>query len=130
MVIGNQFLISSMVLLSSVAMADGMTIDDGVVVDPTSASVFVMRPGGGIEAISIPTGRQLWQTDLADKPLEIRGGRLLAQIETADHGVLPLLIVDAQHGALISEHQLTLPEHVHARIDDGSGIDQITPSVP
>ena len=93
----------------------------GVVVDGAESRAYLMRPHGGIEAISLDDGCQLWRTDAADKPLWVQGGRLLAQRDPGDRrGVLPFVIVDAtttDNG--IRRLEAPLPEPVSAAIQQG-----------
>jgi hypothetical protein len=93
----------------------------GVVVDGTEARAYLMRPHGGIEAISLDDGRPLWSTDAADKPLWVQNGRLLAQIDPANRlGVLPLVVLDittSDHDA--QRLEAPLPARVSAAIQQG-----------
>ena len=55
-------------LSTHVQAADGaVELRSGVLV--SDEAVFLMRPGGGIEAVAIASGDSLWTTDAADLPV-------------------------------------------------------------
>jgi hypothetical protein len=41
----------------------------GVVVDPAAGRLYMMNPQGGIDAVEITSGKLLWTTKEAAKPL-------------------------------------------------------------
>jgi hypothetical protein len=93
----------------------------GVVVDGADSRAYLMRPRGGVEAISLDDGRPLWSTDAADKPLWVRDGRLLAQRDPGHRlGVLPLVVLDVRPGGEDARRlEAPLPEQVSSAIQQG-----------
>jgi hypothetical protein len=96
-------------------------LTSGVVVDGADSRAYLMRPQGGIEAISLDDGRPLWSTDVGDKPLWAQGGRLLAQRDPGNRlGVLPLVIVEiTTSGNGVRRFEAPLPAGVSAAIQQG-----------
>ncbi len=95
----------------------------GVIVDGTGLTVFVMRPGGGIEAVDARSGDVVWSTDAAARPLALAGDRLVAQAEANRPGVLPIVILDisvAETPVLTTE--VPLAAGVFALVDQPLGI--------
>ncbi len=96
------------------------TIVPGVVVEPGRGIVYVMRPGGGIEALDVGDGRLQWASSRADQPLFVSGNALFAMIETAA-GALAAAKLDPANGlppAKAGEPLvLPLPAGVTAGID-------------
>jgi hypothetical protein len=108
---------------SRAASGSAFEIGPGVVVEGDGTTVFLMRPGGGIEAVDVPTGTVHWSTAAASKPLAIEGGRLLAHNEAARGGVLPLVVLDASKaGDRMASVEIPLPSDVTALIDQHLGI--------
>ena len=104
------------------APSDGVRLCSGAIVDRDRAQIYMMRPGGGIDAIRL-SGEIAWATDEASKPLQLAGGVLLAQQEslTAD-GDLGLQRLDANAGTRLGQPaSVGLPAGVWAFIDDGPG---------
>lgn len=93
----------------------------GVVVDGAESRAYLMRPHGGIEAISLDDGCQLWRTDAADKPLWVQDGRLVAQRDPGNRlGVLPLVVLDVRTGGGdVRRLEAPLPEQVSSAIQQG-----------
>ena len=96
--------------------ARAFELSAGIVVAPSMGSVFVARPGGGIEALDSTSGQPLWSSDEAARPLLAHGGRLLAQRETGSG--LPLAVLEAADGAALQRFEVPLPEGARAAIDE------------
>lgn len=108
---------------SRAAPGAAFEIGPGVVVEGDGTTVFLMRPGGGIEAVDVQSGASLWSTAAAAKPLAVDDGRLLAQNEATRRGVLPLLILDAARaGEHIAVVEIPLPDDIPALIDQHLGV--------
>jgi hypothetical protein len=63
--------------LSPVSSAKAFELRDGVVVDPDRQEMYLMNPGGGIDAVTLADGSILWSTKEAAKPLALVGNRLV-----------------------------------------------------
>jgi len=100
---------STMVSLTGIGGAAQVSpaaeLQPGVVVDPRSSAVFLMNQSGGIDAVSLNSGDLRWSSDLAAKPLVSSRDRLVAQAESAGRGnVLPIVVLDANHGKTLASH--------------------------
>ena len=93
----------------------------GVIVDPDRPAVYFMNIQGGIDAVDLASGKLLWRTDLAAKPLLCHEDRLVAQTE-------PPVGQQFLRIALLNTREITvdprfvdipLPADVQATIDDG-----------
>lgn len=87
----------------------------GIVVDPAAGALYLAVPGGGIEALDAATGRPLWSSEEAARPLLAVGGRLLAQRESGTG--LPLALLNAAGGGLLRRFDAPLPVGVRASVD-------------
>ena len=115
-------LVATLALPASVAAAgDVFELVPGVVVDPRGDSVFLMKPGGGVEGVSLTTGRSLWTSERGDKPLALSGNRLIVQVEqtVATKGLEIVVLDTTGAGAVLSELRTDLPAGVQATVDDG-----------
>jgi hypothetical protein len=74
----------------------------GTILDPVRNVIYVMSDKGGVAKIDIATGREIWHSRDAGKPLALGpgGGRLLSQMHptpNASHlGIAVLNVVDGQ----------------------------------
>jgi len=98
------------------------TLRDGVLVDPARSAIYLMRPGGGIEAVDMTLGNVRWTSEEGARPLFVAGDTLYAQAEAATPGKLTLVALDPDDGGPIGKAmEVDLPEGVHAAIDEGLG---------
>jgi len=95
----------------------GAVLRDGVVIAPAHGLAYVMRPGGGIDAVDLSSGGVRWHSDAAAKPLILAGDRLVAQAESAA-GALDVVALDAQRGARGASARVPLPAGVAASVVD------------
>jgi hypothetical protein len=102
------------------AVAAAGQLATGVVVDPQRGAAYVMS-ASGLESVDVMTGRTVWSTAQATRPIATYAGRLLAQSAGADPGRLRLVILDAERGRLLREVVLELPSGAESRIDDRPG---------
>lgn len=91
-------------------------IATGAVVDPERGIVYLMAPGA-LEARDVKSGALRWSSTEAARPLVVRGGRLLAQVDDPAE-TLRLVLLDAGSGARLSEHARSLPAGARAWIDE------------
>jgi hypothetical protein len=73
---------SWVVMASQSALAFGFA--QGVIVDGKGSVVYLMNPGGGIDAVNLSGGAVLATTTRGAKPLLLYGDALLAQAEGKD----------------------------------------------
>lgn len=92
----------------------------GILVDPADGVVYVMSQDRGIDVVDLSSGKRVWRTTRADKPLLLSGTLLVAQRDVADR--LRIVGLDtADSGALLFRADVELPEGVRASLDDGLG---------
>lgn len=99
------------------AMPDGATLLEGVVLAPRHGLAYVMRPGGGIDAIELASGKVRWRSDRGAKPLTLAGDLLVAQAESRGNA-LDLVLLDARSGAARDALRMALPTGVAATVTD------------
>ncbi len=118
--IGAFFLIfAAAVAAPACAAYTAFRLGDGAVVDPVRAVAFIAQPQGGIEALDLSTGKAVWRSASAAKPLALlAGGALLAQDEPGADGTLRLALLDPATGAEKGRTDFALPEGVRASVVD------------
>lgn len=92
----------------------------GVIVDRERATVFVMNPARGIDAVDLVSGKLLGRTAQAAKPLLRYRDRLVAQAEPSigEH-VLRIALLDSANVAARARFvEIPLPAGVQAAIDE------------
>jgi hypothetical protein len=71
----------------------------GVVVDPPAGRLYMMNPQGGIDAVEIGSGKLVWTTKDAAKPLTAYDDRVVAQAEQSRNSKgFPIDLLDTQNG--------------------------------
>lgn len=95
----------------------------GVIVEPARSVIYLMSPDGGIDAVDLATGKNIWSTSEAAKPLALHGDFLIAQAETPEKaGVLSVVGLNARGGGSKEfGAEATLPQGIRPSIDDGLG---------
>ncbi len=93
-------------------------LGDGAVFDASRGIAFVAQPQGGIEALDLATGKAIWRSAAAAKPLALLEGVLLAQDEPGTGSALRLATLDPATGAAKARFELTLPEGSKATVTD------------
>src|ERR1044072_2055680 len=94
----------------------------GVVADRASSRVYAMKPGGGLEAIDARSGRVVFESSLADKPIALLGRKLAAQRENkVTPGALEVVVIDTSRPSRTSTIELALPADELALVDDTLG---------
>jgi hypothetical protein len=106
------------VLTSAVPVRAAQSLGDGAVVDAARGIAYVAQPQGGIEALDLSTGKAVWRSAAAAKPLALVGGALLAQDEPGNDGALRLATLDAATGAERMRAELALPVGISATVTD------------
>lgn len=100
------------------AVADGAALLEGVVLSPRHGFAYVMRPGGGLVAVDLASGKVSWRSDKGAKPIALVGDRLLAQADSKGGKVLELVAIDARSGAARESVRIPLPDGVSATLVD------------
>jgi hypothetical protein len=95
----------------------------GVIVDEARSLCYLMSVEGGVEALDLLSGKILWTTAAAQKPLLLLDSTLVAQAGPQGPGnLLRLVLLDpTKSGAVKRRVDAKLPEGVRAGIDEGSG---------
>jgi hypothetical protein len=93
----------------------------GVIVDAAAGRIYLMNPQDGIDAVEFTSGKLLWTTKAAAKPLAVFDDRLVAQAEaTKGSPGLQIVLMDTTHnGRVESTISLPMPAGVMPRIDEG-----------
>lgn len=107
----------------SKAARDTFQLTDGVIVDSNRNALYLMNPRGGIDALRLDSGKLLWHTEAAAKPLLIHRELLIAQAESPTAaGHLRIIVLDVQNsGGKPREFSVPVPAGRHVGIDDGLG---------
>ena len=94
-------------------------LSPGVVVDTDRHEAYVMNPGGGIVAVDLEGGKEVWRSTEAAKPLAVAGDLLVSQAEPA--GPNDALRIVSLHtrkgGAPETRGAVVLPPGVQPMID-------------
>jgi hypothetical protein len=101
--------------------AEGITLKPGIVVGLTNRTVYLMDPGGGIDAVAITNGIPRWLAKAASVPLLLYDRYLIASAETTHPHSLTVTTLDSAIGAFVNSGSLALPEEIRASIDDEPG---------
>lgn len=101
---------------------DFFEFTNGVIVDLHDSIAYLMNPSRGMDAISLDTGKLLWQTAVAARPLLQHDGRIIAQAETGSTpNALLLIVLNARdEGRVLFEIEVALPEIVEVSVVDGA----------
>lgn len=111
-------IVAGLPLMSGHAQAADSAVElrSGVLV--SDEAVYLMQPGGGIEAVALKSGASLWTTDEADLPVAADGAAVLARRESAAPGELSLVTLEPVRGEVVARSAVALPKGVTASIDD------------
>lgn len=123
------FVLSSILILPTAALGQPRSMNgaapagaaallDGVLISPRHGTAFVMRPGGGIDAVHLASGALRWRSDRGARPLAIAGDRLVAQAAGQRPNALDLVVLDARSGAARDSVRIPLPDGVAATLVD------------
>lgn len=91
----------------------------GVVVDPARSRIYIMKPGGGIDAVGLRRGEQLWSTRAADKPLGVVNQLLVSQADPPGaENVMKVAVLDPSNGTQRVTGNMDMPQEVLPTIDE------------
>jgi hypothetical protein len=98
-------------------------LSPGVVVDSNRGEVYVMSPEGGIVAVDLAKGAEVWRSKDAAKPLALAGEVLIGQAEASgsDNDLRIVGLHTGQLGQPVTESRVALPPNVHPMIAETAG---------
>ena len=119
-------LVFALTLLLPLAAARGQApvnsfeLRPGVVVSLDKNEAYVMKPEGGIAAVGLAQGNELWRSAEAAKPLTVSGDLLVSQAEPkAGESTLRIVTLDTSAGGRPEVQQdVELPKGVNAMIGE------------
>jgi hypothetical protein len=92
---------------------------EGVVVDPKRKLMFLMSPKQAIDAVALDSGRVVWSSDAASKPLIVGNDQLVGQVEPTGAPVLELALLDPESGKEEATAKVDLPKEVKVYVGMG-----------
>src|SRR5262249_7727590 len=109
--------------------ANAFMLRPGVIVDPNGGVLYMMSPGGGTRAVEVQSGRSIWYTEEAAKPLLVSNGLLVALKDTPraepDSPVsqyLDVMLLSTRDGQKQRTVRVPMPGLDWSAIDDGPGM--------
>ena len=102
------------------APVNSFELRSGVVVSLDKNEAYVMKPEGGIAAVGLAQGNELWRSPEAAKPLTVSGDLLVSQAEPkAGESTLRIVTLDTSAGGRPEVQQdVELPKGVNAMIGE------------
>ncbi len=102
------------------APVNSFELRPGVVVSLDKNEAYVMKPEGGIAAVGLAQGNELWRSPEAAKPLTVSGDLLVSQAEPkAGESTLRIVTLDTSAGGRPEVQQdVELPKGVNAMIGE------------
>ncbi len=101
------------------AMSRPFELRPGVIIDPNAGRAYVARPEGGIEAVALAQGTQVWRSGDAATPLALQGDLLVAQAEPSSSNRLEIVVLDMrQQGRRVSASSVDLPSGVRVSVGE------------
>lgn len=93
-------------------------LSPGIIVDTDAGRAYVMAPEGGVTAISVSDGTEIWTSDAADKPLVVLGDLLVGQAAPGGtlEGVTVRTLKVNEGGSAARENALPIPPGVSATL--------------
>jgi hypothetical protein len=100
------------------ATQEPLELSSGIVVDPVTRRLYVMSVEGGIDALDLETGKRVWNSRSAAKPVGMAGGLVMGQVESSDGEANSLIVValNPVTGSQLVSGRISLPSHVRATI--------------
>ena len=94
-------------------------LSPGIVVDTDRSEAYVMSPSGGIVALDLAHGKQMWHSREAAKPLAVSGDLLVSQAEPteADQALRIVSLNTRAGGSAVTKADVPLPSGVQPMID-------------
>lgn len=108
-------------LMAQSTSADSFQLSPGILVSIGQRMAYVMKPEGGLSAIDLAGGKEVWHSPDAARPLTLAGDQLVSQAEPKDsQGQLRIVTLDARVGRQIAESTVDLPPGVNALLGKSS----------
>ncbi len=105
-----------------IAQAQVAQLRAGLLFDPAEATLFMMNPAGGIDAVNAVDGSLRWHSDDGQRPISLQQGRLITQgDDTVSTNTLHIALLDPATGAASASRLIELPTAVAVSIDDSLG---------
>ncbi len=98
--------------------AAAFPLRDSVIVDAQRGVAYAGKPGGGIQALDLVSGRLMWSSADAAMPLATNGRLILARGEDAIPSPRLLLVVLDADGKTVRQTPVPLPEPVRGLVSD------------
>src|SRR5688572_19700976 len=107
--------------VTAAAQAPGsFVLRPGVVVEAGRATLYMMRPGGGVEAVDVTSGRVSWLTSEATQPLQLAGDVLVAVADRPSpdgkNAAVDLMLLRARDGRVQRSVRARLPDGVWSSV--------------
>jgi hypothetical protein len=91
----------------------------GVIVGPGGKHLYLMSPGGTVEAINLETGKEVWASKDAAKPLGVSADHVIGQAEApADGNAMKVVVLDRKTGKAVTSGSVILPAGVKPSINE------------
>jgi hypothetical protein len=89
----------------------------GIIVDPGQRRLYAVSPDGGIKAVDVRTGGEVWTSKAAAKPIGLVAGKLIGQVEGAKAtNLLEVAALDAATGRRLASGSAELPAQIQATV--------------
>ena len=118
----------SLLSLAALPLAASLTVAaataelrPGILVDPDAGRAYLMRPEGGIEALSLDDGNVIFTSNAGTRPLAAAGGWLVTLAEPSGRGSLDLALINLAEPSRTTTLSWPLPAEVRASPVDGLG---------
>ncbi len=92
-------------------------LSPGVVVDTDRSEAYVMSPEGGIVALELGQGAEVWRSVDAAKPLAVSGNLLVSQAEPSGPSNELAIVALDRRGAMVTSSLVELPPGVQPAIN-------------
>ncbi len=105
--------------LSAQEAEQSFELQPGMVVDRTVDRIYTMDERGGITALDMDTGKLVWHTEEAQKPLHVAEGLLIAQADPdEEENAMRIVALDKKSGALLFANSQPVPEGVRPAVTE------------
>ena len=104
----------------SQATVKSFELRPGVVVSLDKNEAYVMKPEGGIAAVNLAQGNELWRSSEAAKPLTVSGDLLISQAEpkAGERALRIVTLNTSEDGRPEVQQSIELPKGVNAMIGE------------
>ncbi len=85
----------------------------GVVVDSGQHRIYAMSVDSGVNAVDTSTGKRVWSTKVAAKPIGLAANHVICQaVSAGKENTLRIVVLNSETGETISAGTLALPQNV------------------